>query len=374
MTTSAQDEAPALGARRISVEPRVGILPKRSWRQRLRLPLMLLGPVVVLLGGAYWYLDDRTLRFDRRRLCASRQGFDQHGCVWSGRQDLRSRQSAGEGRRGSVQPRSAAVYDRGRGSQGATRRGQAAGRGDESDIPAETCRGCRQRRRRSLMKRASSSGKNSCSHRAPPPNSNLTGQAKRFKPTVRNSCRNSRTSPIRSPASAAILTFRCVSTRWSSTRRRHSIGPSSTFHTQPYTRPKTASSTKVEQLQVGEYVNASHPTVLAVVFRPDLGRGQFQRNRTDAYAARAVGHSRGRYLSRCRSSRRRVESLSPGTGLTFSLLPAENATGNWVKVVQRLPGPAFDRKIGSESSASRRAQRHGRGRYPISPTMARPGQ
>ena len=33
----------------------------------------------------------------------------------------------------------------------------------------------------------------------------------------------------------------------------------------------------------------------------------------------------------------RVESFSPGTGLTFSLLPAENATGNWVKVVQRLP-------------------------------------
>ena len=33
----------------------------------------------------------------------------------------------------------------------------------------------------------------------------------------------------------------------------------------------------------------------------------------------------------------KVESLSPGTGLVFSLLPAENATGNWVKVVQRLP-------------------------------------
>ena len=33
----------------------------------------------------------------------------------------------------------------------------------------------------------------------------------------------------------------------------------------------------------------------------------------------------------------KVQSLSPGTGLTFSLLPAENATGNWVKVVQRLP-------------------------------------
>ena len=32
-----------------------------------------------------------------------------------------------------------------------------------------------------------------------------------------------------------------------------------------------------------------------------------------------------------------VDSLSAGTGAAFSLLPAENATGNWVKVVQRLP-------------------------------------
>jgi len=32
-----------------------------------------------------------------------------------------------------------------------------------------------------------------------------------------------------------------------------------------------------------------------------------------------------------------VESLPPGTGAAFSLLPPENATGNWVKVVQRLP-------------------------------------
>jgi membrane fusion protein (multidrug efflux system) len=32
-----------------------------------------------------------------------------------------------------------------------------------------------------------------------------------------------------------------------------------------------------------------------------------------------------------------VESFSPGTGNSFSILPAENATGNWVKVVQRLP-------------------------------------
>ena len=33
----------------------------------------------------------------------------------------------------------------------------------------------------------------------------------------------------------------------------------------------------------------------------------------------------------------RVESIMAGTGAAFSLLPPENATGNWVKVVQRIP-------------------------------------
>ena len=33
----------------------------------------------------------------------------------------------------------------------------------------------------------------------------------------------------------------------------------------------------------------------------------------------------------------RVESLSPGTGAQFSLLPPQNATGNFTKIVQRVP-------------------------------------
>jgi membrane fusion protein (multidrug efflux system) len=32
-----------------------------------------------------------------------------------------------------------------------------------------------------------------------------------------------------------------------------------------------------------------------------------------------------------------VESLSPATGSEFSVIPAQNATGNWVKIVQRVP-------------------------------------
>jgi membrane fusion protein (multidrug efflux system) len=32
-----------------------------------------------------------------------------------------------------------------------------------------------------------------------------------------------------------------------------------------------------------------------------------------------------------------VESISPATGAEFAVLPPQNASGNWVKVVQRLP-------------------------------------
>jgi membrane fusion protein (multidrug efflux system) len=38
-----------------------------------------------------------------------------------------------------------------------------------------------------------------------------------------------------------------------------------------------------------------------------------------------------------------VESIQAGSGAAFSLLPPENATGNFVKVVQRVPTKiAFD--------------------------------
>lgn len=35
--------------------------------------------------------------------------------------------------------------------------------------------------------------------------------------------------------------------------------------------------------------------------------------------------------------RGRVESVSPASGAEFALLPADNATGNFTKIVQRVP-------------------------------------
>lgn len=52
-----------------------------------------------------------------------------------------------------------------------------------------------------------------------------------------------------------------------------------------------------------------------------------------------------------------VESISGGTGSAFSLLPPQNATGNWVKVTQRIPvrvrflnpDPNYPLRIGSST-------------------------
>ena len=33
----------------------------------------------------------------------------------------------------------------------------------------------------------------------------------------------------------------------------------------------------------------------------------------------------------------RIQSLAPATGATFSVIPPENATGNFTKIVQRVP-------------------------------------
>ncbi len=54
-----------------------------------------------------------------------------------------------------------------------------------------------------------------------------------------------------------------------------------------------------------------------------------------------------------------VESISAGSGATFSVLPPENATGNWVKVTQRFPvrikitsAPDTDRPLRLGASAA----------------------
>src|SRR5207302_2936601 len=58
VTTSTDNEAPVRGFRRVFGDRGATLADWRSspLRQRLRLPLMLAGPIVVLIGASWWYL------------------------------------------------------------------------------------------------------------------------------------------------------------------------------------------------------------------------------------------------------------------------------------------------------------------------------
>jgi membrane fusion protein (multidrug efflux system) len=93
---------------------------------------------------------------------------------------------------------------------------------------------------------------------------------------------------------------------------------------------------KVEQLQVGDTIAASAP-VFALVSTRDVWieanfkEVQLARMRSGQAATVEIDRYPGRRFSA------EVTSVSPSTGSQFSMLPPENATGNWVKVVQRVP-------------------------------------
>ena len=93
---------------------------------------------------------------------------------------------------------------------------------------------------------------------------------------------------------------------------------------------------RIDALQVGTNIAAGTPLFALVDandlwveanFKEDqlthLRAGQSAQVAVDSYpGVRFGGH---------------VEGVSPGTGSQFAVLPPENASGNWVKVVQRLP-------------------------------------
>lgn len=102
------------------------------------------------------------------------------------------------------------------------------------------------------------------------------------------------------------------------------------------TAPDDGIVTKVDDLQIGGFVNAGAPTFSLLSSRhvwveanfretglTHMRPGQEATIDVDAYPDRKF--------------KAHIVSMSPGTGSDFSLLPPENATGNWVKVVQRLP-------------------------------------
>jgi membrane fusion protein (multidrug efflux system) len=123
--------------------------------------------------------------------------------------------------------------------------------------------------------------------------------------------------------------------------------------------PSDGIVTQVDQLQVGRYINAAAP-LFALVSPTDIWveanfkEDQLTHMRVGQAATVKVDSYPGKTFEGD------VASLSPGTGSQFSVLPPENATGNWVKVVQRLPvrvhlthvDPAFPLHAGLSADVS----------------------
>ena len=99
--------------------------------------------------------------------------------------------------------------------------------------------------------------------------------------------------------------------------------------------PRDGVVTKVNQLQLGSYVTASRPVFMLAGTKfwveANFKENQLANMRVGQPATIVIDAYSGVTL------KGHVASFSPGTGNSFSILPAENATGNWVKVVQRLP-------------------------------------
>ena len=94
--------------------------------------------------------------------------------------------------------------------------------------------------------------------------------------------------------------------------------------------------TKVEQLQPGDYVTAAAPLFALVSTSNIWLEANFKEtDLTNIKPGQAATFTLDTYPGR--SFNATVQSVSPGTGSSFSLLPPENSSGNWVKVVQRLP-------------------------------------
>jgi len=99
--------------------------------------------------------------------------------------------------------------------------------------------------------------------------------------------------------------------------------------------PADGVAAKVESLQVGQYLNIGAPAFALVSAQVWIEANFKETELTHMRAGNAATVVVDTYSGR--TFRARVESIGAATGAEFSVLPPQNATGNWVKVTQRLP-------------------------------------
>jgi membrane fusion protein, multidrug efflux system len=336
VTTSAENDAAAIGTLRAPLNTRLGVAgARRSLRQRLRLPLMLAGPIVVLLGAAYWYLTGgRYVSTDDAYVQAARV---QISTDVSGRVvaiDVKDNEKVNTGQmlfRLDPRPFQIAVDEAK--AQLATVRYQihalkATYHQKRADARAAEATVDYQQHEFERQQRLLASGTASQQQFDQARQAYETGRAQfaSKQQDVAVALANIggdpdiplEQHPMVQHAQAAL--------------DRAELNLSYT----EIRAPENGIVTKVDQLQVGNYVTASTPLFSLMSTDRVWVEANFKETElTHMRSGQQATVEIDTYPDVTFSAK--VESLSPGTGLTFSLLPAENATGNWVKVVQRLP-------------------------------------
>lgn len=95
-------------------------------------------------------------------------------------------------------------------------------------------------------------------------------------------------------------------------------------------------ATQVEQIQLGRYVAAGTPVFTIIdVAHPWVDANPKESDLTYVTEGQPVTLEVDAFPNHVFKGK--IGSLSPGTGAQFAILPPQNATGNFVKVVQRVP-------------------------------------
>ena len=100
--------------------------------------------------------------------------------------------------------------------------------------------------------------------------------------------------------------------------------------------PIAGMATQVASIQMGRYVSAGTPVFSLVDdARPWVDANPKETDITFLKIGQPVAISVDTFPGR--TFHGAVAAVSPGTGAQFAILPPQNASGNWVKVVQRVP-------------------------------------
>jgi membrane fusion protein, multidrug efflux system len=100
--------------------------------------------------------------------------------------------------------------------------------------------------------------------------------------------------------------------------------------------PMEGIATQVDQIQLGRFVVAGTPVFSVIdVAKPWIDANLKESDFTHVAVGQTVDIDVDAFPDHVFKGT--ISSLSPGTGAQFAILPPQNATGNFVKVVQRVP-------------------------------------